>query len=31
MQAREQERQKRIDYFKQLDGYELPREDVYVI
>ena len=31
MQTRERERQKRIDYFKQLDGYEIPREDVYVI
>jgi hypothetical protein len=31
MQAREQERQKRIEYFKQLDGYELPRENVYVV
>jgi hypothetical protein len=31
MQTRERERQKRIDYFKQLDGYEIPRENVYVI
>jgi len=31
MQTREQERQKRVEYFKQLDGYELPRENVYVI
>ena len=31
MQAREQERLKRIEYFKQLDGYELPKENVYVI
>ncbi|KAH9966284.1 hypothetical protein BJV74DRAFT_869588 [Russula compacta] len=30
-EAREQERQKRIEYFKQLDGYELPKENVYVI
>jgi hypothetical protein len=28
---RKQERQKRMEYFKQLDGYELPKEDVYVI
>ncbi|KAF8504606.1 hypothetical protein F5888DRAFT_1799295 [Russula emetica] len=30
-ETREQERQKRIEYFKQLDGYELPKENVYVI
>jgi hypothetical protein len=31
MQTREQERAKRIEYFKQLDGYELPKENAYVI
>ncbi|KAF8271058.1 hypothetical protein EI94DRAFT_632064 [Lactarius quietus] len=30
-QKREQERQKRVEYFKQLDGYELRKENVYVI
>jgi hypothetical protein len=30
-ETREQERQKRIEYFKQLEGYELPKENVYVI
>ena len=30
-QKREQERLKRIEYFKQLDGYELRKEKVYVI
>ena len=30
-QQREQERLKRIEYFKQLDGYELRKEKVYVI
>ncbi|KAI0292811.1 hypothetical protein BC826DRAFT_969479 [Russula brevipes] len=27
--TRKQERAKRIEYFKQLDGYELPKENVY--
>lgn len=30
-EKREQERLKRIEYFKQLDGYELRKEKVYVI
>ena len=31
LQKREQERQKRVEYFRQLDGYELRKENVYVI
>jgi hypothetical protein len=31
MQKREQERLERIEYFKQLEGYKLPKENVYVI
>jgi len=31
IQTREQERLKRVEYFKQLDGYVLPEEKVYVI
>ncbi|KAI0250091.1 hypothetical protein BJV78DRAFT_621855 [Lactifluus subvellereus] len=30
-EKREQERLERIEYFKQLEGYELPKENVYVI
>jgi hypothetical protein len=31
IQKREQERQKRVEYFRQLAGYELRKENVYVI
>ncbi|KAI0048812.1 hypothetical protein FA95DRAFT_997121 [Auriscalpium vulgare] len=30
-EKRERERQERVEYFKKLDGYTLPKENVYVI